>query len=89
MDPLVCFEFIRSMENDHVERAHSVQDLAAWIARGGFVPDTQGRVLPDSHEEGPYEIEQGDFREIIAAVNVALLYGDLSGLEGLGYTVQR
>ncbi len=87
MDPLETFEFIRSMENDHEDRAHALQDFAAWLARGEENPETVGRCVPFSREEGPYENEPLDSRPLILAVNNALMFGDLSGLAKCGYTV--
>jgi len=90
MDPLATLEFITDAHNNHRERAHAVQDLAAWMAKGGAVPICSpcGPIYNDG-PSAPYEDEHGDNHDLIAAVNVALVNGDLSGLEGCGLTVLR
>lgn len=79
MDPIETLRLIN--ESGCMQAA---RDLAEWIAKGGFMPHVEGDPIPNVEDW----VEQHD-RELIAALRVAIAYGDLSGLVGCGYEVQR
>lgn len=82
MDPIATLRIINDDAEDMDTRSAHIHYLAEWIARGGFVPTTGEHIRSDV----PWE--QPDY-ELAAAVNVAIVNSDLSGLEGMGYRVVR
>ncbi len=85
MHPTVTLVTIVSNDEDMNTRCEALQDLATWLADGAGV---------DGNAVADYPIEPDVFREeglhdLAASVRVALVNGDLSGLQGLGYGVTR
>lgn len=67
------------------ERSELAYEAAEYLAAGGYVEDTCPLFeLPERHDRDCYPIEL-----CTAAVNVAIAYGDLTGLEGLGLEVSE
>lgn len=82
MDPIATLAIINDDTEDMDTRSAHIHYLAEWIARGGAVPATGAHIRSDV----PWE--QPDY-ELAAAVNVAIINADLSGLDGLGYEIVR
>lgn len=74
MDPQATLALI----NEH-GCAQALQDLAEWLAKDGFPPE--GKIT------FPEDYRDAGLTDLAAAVNVALAYGDRTGLQGLGYTI--
>ena len=84
MDPTATLTIINDATATNYDRTEALDNLATWLAKGGFAPDDAG-ILDDAREH---------FRELgltatVDAINVAIAYGDLSGLDGLGFEVAR
>jgi len=84
MDPTVALDFINDVSEDADTRLSHLHYLAEWLAKGGFAP--LGASL--THEALVFAEDSGQIR-LAAAVNVALVNADMSGLEGVGYRVSR
>lgn len=77
MDPVAAIAIINDQDELTVERRYALSGLALWISRGGAIPFDADTIVESDWLD----------RELIAAVNVAMVNADLSGLEGLGYAV--
>lgn len=82
MDPKATIALINDEATSRQDRIDAIDDLAQWIAKGGFPPFDSG-FINEEHQGERYD------KDLIAAINVVLANGDLSGLEGLGYEVKR
>ena len=86
MDPITCLAFVNDPSEDSDTRQSHMHYLAEWLARGGFAP--LGASL--THEALVFAEDSGrDVLNLAAAVNVALVNADNSGLEGIGYKVLK
>lgn len=84
MDPNATLAIINDTTEDADMRLSHIHYLAEWLAKGGFAP--LGASL--THEALVFAEDSGQIR-LAAAVNVALVNADMSGLVGLGYSVVR
>jgi hypothetical protein len=84
MDPLATLAIINDMSEDADMRFSHLHYLADWMAKGGGIPF--GERL--THETLVFAEDSGMI-QLAAAVNVALVNADMSGLVGCGYHVQR
>lgn len=84
MDPIATLAIVNDPREDADMRLSHLHYVAEWIARGGAIPF--GCDL--THETLVFAEDSGDIR-LAAAVNVALVNCDMSGLVGLGYAVKR
>lgn len=86
MDPSATIQLINDHGIDSRFRLECVQELANWLARGGFAPigaptiDLTYHMV--EHDEDAYPIA-----DLVAAINVAVAYGDMTGLAGLGFNI--
>jgi len=84
MDPLATLAIINDPSEDSDMRTSHMHYLAEWLAKGGFAPlgaNLTHEALVFAHDTGR------DAIELAAAVNVALVNADNSGLRGLGYEI--
>lgn len=81
MDPNAAIEMIEDGDAHENDRWAALEGLATWLARGGAVPACGARLIGVEMIED----DTGSSRDTISACNVAMAYGDLSGLVGMGY----
>ena len=84
MDPLATLAIINDPSEDSDMRQSHMHYLAEWLARGGFAPFASRL----THETLVFAEDSGSL-VLAAAVNVALVNADMSGLEGAGYKVLK
>jgi len=87
MDPKATIEIINDRESPDHERQDALMNLAAWIARGGFVPHDGGNLTEQTINDSMLWPIEGVGIETANAVAVAIAYGDVSAMVGLGYEI--
>lgn len=78
MDPIVTLAIANDPDECIDTRIEALENLAIWLTRGGFFPENGGNVTEETAET----VSDSD---LCAAIRVAIAYGDISGLHGLGY----
>jgi hypothetical protein len=90
MDPNATLRIILDEDSTPSESIDAVHDLSEWICRGGFFPSgpDMDRLASLSWDDACSD-ELREASTQLAALRVALFYGDFSGLQGLGFEVIR
>ena len=80
MDPKATLALINDADLSYDERLEALYSLSGWIARGGMMPtDKSGSIMhPTLTDEALETLAENGF--LASALNVALAYGDLTGL---------
>ena len=84
MDPKATLALINDTDLDLDTRLDALHNLASWIAHGGAMPNGEpGSIMhPTLTDEALGTLGEGGF--LANALNVALAYGDLTGLSAFG-----
>ena len=87
MDPKAAIEIVNDSSECTERRTEALVNLHEWLYKGGFVPC--GESFEDMHlgftKEAIETMKAAYFGDMACAVNVAIRYGDLSGLDAGEY----